>query len=152
MSTYPPAILQCANPICITDAILSKHVTSIICYSRRTVQVIHSAPFKLFTAHCSSYSQCTVQVIHSTPFKLLTVHRSSYSQCTVQVIHSTPFKLLTAHRSSYSQRTVQVRQKFGFCCSLLSKVLYHNCRTDSGMKVSLGFGVICAWVTPKLEA
>ena len=100
MSTYPPAILQCANPICITDAILSKHVTSIICYSRRTVQVIHSAPFKLFTAHCSSYSQCTVQVIHSTPFKLL--------KCTIQVIHSAPFKLFTAHRSSYSQRTVQV--------------------------------------------
>lgn len=48
-----------------------------------------------------------------------------------------------SHWSSYFQ-------KFGFCCKRRSKFWYHVCIVDSGTNVSVGFGIICDWVTAKL--
>ena len=55
MSTYPPAILQFAYPISITDVILLKHVTSTTCQWEATVHgsstpeiwILLQSPFKV---------------------------------------------------------------------------------------------------------
>lgn len=44
---------------------------------------------------------------------------------------------------------VQLFQKFGFWAILLWKFSYHRSTQLDGMKVSVGFGVICACVTAK---
>lgn len=42
-----------------------------------------------------------------------------------------------------------LRQKYGSFCSLDLTVVYHRSTAFEGIKVSLGWGVICDWVTAK---
>lgn len=43
-------------------------------------------------------------------------------------------------------------QKEGFCWSRLWKLVNQVCSVESGTNVSVGLGIICGWVTAKLEA